>query len=161
VCCCVRAWVMCVLWIYVWVCVYNINVCVYYVYGCTCVCMYTGACSCEFMGWVACCSIRPVWWDPDPLQETQIRIRRWFDTLAIRRLTYEMIRRSIPLRAVKIRRWFGPKTASFYVSVCSYIFSLLLLLVGVHISVRIISCDHMIYFSSMIIRITPWNIASV
>ena len=94
---CVRE-CMYVLWMCVWVCIYNMYVCVYYVYGCTCVCMYTGACSCEFMGWVACCSIRPVWWDPDPLQETQIRIRRWFDTLAIRRLTYEMMRRSVEVR---------------------------------------------------------------
>ena len=54
---CVRE-CMCLLWMCVWVCVYNMYVCIYYVYGCTCVCMYTGVCSCELMGWVACCSIR-------------------------------------------------------------------------------------------------------
>ena len=45
-------------------CVYNMYVCVHYIYGCTrmcmhvcVVCVYTGVCSYEFMSWVACCSV--------------------------------------------------------------------------------------------------------
>ena len=53
--------------------------------------------------------------------------------------------------------WF--QNTSFHVSICSYVFSLLLLPVCVHISVCIISCDHMIYFNSMITHITSWDIA--
>ena len=49
------------------------------------------------------------------------------DALVIRRLTHKMIRRFVPVRAVKIRRWFGFKTASFHVSVCSCIISLFLI----------------------------------
>ena len=84
---------------------------------------------------------KPVTGDLDP-----IRIRHCYgpDSQAIQRPTYEMIRRSVTVRAVKIRRQIGSKTASFHVSVCSHVFSLLLLPVGVHVSIRIISYNHMI-----------------
>jgi len=83
----------------------------------------------------------PVWWDPNPLQETRIRGRRWPDTLAIWRPTYEMIRRSVPALAVKTRWRFGSKTVLFYVNICSHVVSLLLLPVGVYVSVRTTSWD--------------------
>jgi len=98
-----------------------------YMYGCMMgmyVCVYvSGVYGCMFM-WVhglGCVLQRvgAVWWDPDPLQETQIRARYGSDTLAVRRPTHGMIRRFISVRVVKIRRRYGFKTASFHVSVCS------------------------------------------
>ena len=80
---------------------------------------------------------------------------------AIRRLTHVMIWRSVPVRAVKTRRRFGFKTGSFHVSVCSYVFLYLLLPVDVSVSICIILCDCMIYFTSMITRITSSDTASV
>jgi len=58
--------------------------------------------------------IQTVAGDPD-----SIRIRACCgpDTQAIRRSIYGMIRKSVPVRAVKIRRRFGSETASFHVSV--------------------------------------------
>ena len=44
------------------------------------------------------------------------------DTQAIRRPFHGMIRRSVPVRAVKTRRRFSSETASFHVSVHSYVF---------------------------------------
>ena len=65
---------------------------------------------------------RPVWWDLDPLQEIWIGARYGPNALAIRKPTHGMIRRSVPVRAVKTRRRFGSKTASFYVSVCLLVY---------------------------------------
>ena len=56
----------------------------------------------------------PVAGDPDPIQ---IRARCGPDTMAIRRPIHEMIRKLVPVRAVKARRRFVPETASFHVSV--------------------------------------------
>ena len=67
------------------------------------------------------------------------------DTQAIRRPTHGMISRFVPVRAVKTRRRFESKIASFHVSACSYVFLYLLLPIDVSGSVRIISCDCMIY----------------
>jgi len=64
---------------------------------------------------------RPIWWDPDPLQELWICARYGPDTLAIRRSTNEMIWRFVPVNAVKTRRRFRSKTVSFHVSVYSCI----------------------------------------
>jgi len=66
-------------------------------------------------------------WDPD---STRICVRRWPDTLAIRRPTHGMIWRSVPDRIVKIRRWFSFKAVSFHVGIFSYVFLYLLLSVG-------------------------------
>ena len=56
---------MCILCIWVYTCVYA---CVYvYIYG---VCMYMGVCSCEFVDWVACCSVS------DPFGEIRTHCRR-------------------------------------------------------------------------------------
>jgi len=44
--------------------------------------------------------------------------------------TRGMIRRFVPVCALETGRWFYSKTASFHLSVCSYVFSLLLLLIG-------------------------------
>jgi len=76
------------------------------------------------------------------------------DTLAIRRPTHGMIRRFVPVRAVKTRRRFGFKTVSFHVIIYSYIISLFTV-VGMHLHVTlIISCKRLIYFTCIIICIT-------
>ena len=72
------------------------------------------------------------------------------DTQVIQRPTHGTNLRSVPVRTVKTRRRFSFKIASFHMSICSYIFSYLLLPVGVHVTIRIISCDCLIFFFSMI-----------
>ena len=77
----------------------------------------------------------PATGDPDPIQ---ICARCGPDTMVIRRPIYGMIRRPVPVRAVKTRRRFGSETASFHVSVRSCVFTV----VGMHLPVTlIISCD--------------------
>ena len=61
--------------------------------------------------------------DPDLLR---IGVCYGPNALASQRPTRRMIQRSVPVRAVKTRRQFSSKTASFHVSVCSCIFSLFL-----------------------------------
>ena len=46
---------------------------------------------------------KPVWGDQDLLQEIRIGVRYGLDTLAIQKLTHRMIRRFVPIRAVKTR----------------------------------------------------------
>jgi len=70
-----------------------------------------------------------------------------FDTLAIRRSTHGMIRRFVAVHAVKSKWRFGSKAASFHVSVYSYVFSYVLLPVGVSVSTRVISCYYLIYLT--------------
>ena len=50
------------------------------------------------------------------------------DTMVIRRPIHGMIRRSVPVRPVKTRWRFGSETSSFHVSVCSFRFFLLILI---------------------------------
>ena len=90
---------------------------------------------------------------------SEIYVRCGPGTPAIRRPIHEMIQRFVPVRAVKIRRWFGFKTTSFHVRVCSYVFLYLLLAVDFSTFVRIISCDCIIYFTSMITYISSWDIS--
>jgi len=101
--------------------------------------------------WTRSYDPKPVTGDPDPIQ---ICVRCGFDTLPIRRPTHEMIQRSILVRAVKTRRRIGSKIVSFHVSIYSYVFSYLLSPVGNCVSIRIISCDRLIYFIGMITWIT-------
>ena len=56
--------------------------------------------------------------DPDLIR---IHIHCGLDTLAIRSPIHEMIRRFVPVRAVKTRRYFGSETASFHVSVLYFL----------------------------------------
>ena len=126
---------------YIWICrVYD------YVYVSTftwlCVSLWVFSC----VLWIS----RPVWWDPDQLQEIWIGVRYGPDIVEIRRLIHGMICRSVPVCAVKTRWWLGSKTTSFHVSVCSHIFCYLSLPIDVHVLIHIISCDHLIYFTSMI-----------
>jgi len=74
--------------------------------------------------------LEPVTGDPDLIR---IHIHCRLDTLAIRRSIHRMIPRFIPARAVKTRRRFGSKIASFQVSVRSCAFSYLPLSVCVYI----------------------------
>ena len=62
---------------------------------------------------------KPVIGDADPIRTCA---RYAPDTQRIRRLIHEMIRRLVPVRAVKTERQFGFETASFHVSVlCLFI----------------------------------------
>jgi len=67
--------------------------------------------------------------DPDPIR---ICVRCGADTLAIQRPTHRMIRRSVPVRAMKTRRRFGSKTASFHMSICSYIIFLFIIVSSIY-----------------------------
>jgi len=69
------------------------------------------------------CDLNPVTEDADLIQSD---VQCEPDTLAIQKSTHEIIWRSVPVRAVKTRRRFGPKTASFHV--CLF-FTLLLITV--------------------------------
>ena len=148
--------------LYIYVC---IKLCMYvYTRIYVCICMYVGVHVCVgVLEWalrvylyvlyvlVACCSIsdsfgdiRTVAGDPDPIR---IRARCEPDTQAIRRPVHEMICRTVPVRVVKTRWRFGFETASFHVSVCSYVFTV----VGMYLHVTlIISCEFLSYFTSSI-----------
>jgi len=78
----------------------------------------------------------------------------WTDTLAIRRPINGMIRRSVPVHAMKTRWRFGSKTASFHVNICSSIISLFIIASRCSCNYSYHFCDHMIYFTSMITCIT-------
>ena len=143
------------------VCVYGcVPVRVYLCDAWVCVCVCTSVY--EYIFYVYGCVVQrygPIWWDSDPLQEIRICTRYAPDTLAIQRLIHGMTRRSVPVRAMKTRRQFRFKTTLFHVSVCSCVISLFTV-VSRHIYVtRIISCDRLIYFTSVIMRITSWVIS--
>jgi len=72
-----------------------------------------------------------------------------------------MRRISVLVRVVKTRRRFGSETASFQVSVCSHVFSLFTVASSVHVFIRIISCYYMTYFTSMVTRVTSYDIMIV
>jgi len=131
---------------YVYICI-EVYVCVnLYMYVCRC----THMCLCARVG-VACiyvymcvqlcvtafqtrsCDPNSVTGDPD-----SCRCRP--DTQAIQRQIHGMTSRSVPVRAVKTRWRFG--TASFHVSVCSYVFTI----IGMYLHVTlIILCDFLLY----------------
>ena len=111
---------------------------------------------------VACCNasnpfgeIQTVAGDPDRIQ---IRARCGPDTMMIRRPIHVMIRRSVLVRAVKTRRWFGSETASFHVSVCFCLFPYFPLSINTCVLIFIISCGYLLYFTSLITCITSWDI---
>jgi len=130
---CACIWCKCIL-VYVCVWVYT------YVSGCTCGCVriyvYLSVAFCSDLD----SFVRPksVTGDPDPIR---ICANYEPDTLAIRKPTHEIIRRSPRVRAVKTRRRFGSKTASFHVSVCSCIIFLIYHCQYYLYVTRIISCD--------------------
>ena len=143
------------------------------VYAYTCICMCVGIRVCVRMHvWVLCMYLclyvcdgcvlqyfRPVWWDPNPASgdpdPIQIRARCGPDTMAIRRPIHGMIRKSIPVRAVKTRWWFGSKIVSFHVSVCFCLISLFIV-VNMYLFYQ---CDYLMYFTSVITCITSWGIS--
>jgi len=151
VCVCVSVWMSTYMYVclgvYMSTCIYVVCVCIrVYVCVSSCVGLCVAAfqtCSCDLnsiTGVSNLCHYRP-------------------DILVIRRPTNEMIWRFIPIRVVRTRWRIKSKTASFHVSVCSYVFPYLLLPVGVHVAIRIISCDHLLYFTSMITCITSWDVS--
>jgi len=172
VCVIIRKWMyvcMCVC-VCVYVCIY-VCVCVYlFTYVCLgvhmCVHgytrMYVRVCMCTSECSVACYGDVDsfVWSELGNKRLDSIRIctRYGPDTLVIQRPTYEMIQRSILVRAVKTRRWFGCKNVSFNVSICFYVFLYLLLPVDVSASIRIISYYSIINFINMITCIPSWDI---
>jgi len=136
-------------------------------YVSVCVYLYVGVCICVFMCMCVFKCLLYVQWlqtrscDLNPVTEDPIRIcvRCGPDTLPIRRLTHEMIQRFVPVHAVKIRRQFRSKTALFHVSVCFYVNFLFTVLNRYLYFTCIISCDHLVYFTSMIMCITSWGIS--
>jgi len=140
-------------YIYMYVCV-GIRVCMYYVSMCVCVRMRLYIILCVRLRVVA---IRTRSWDPNLLHEIQICARCGPETLAIWRPIHGMIWKFLPVRAVKTRRWFGSKIASFHVSVRPYIFLYLLLLVDVSVSVCIIPCDCIIYIIPVWLPVSLWE----
>jgi len=121
-------------WVHVWVCVCR-------------VCLGISSPVSQSFSFFVCvrlrvAAIRTYSCNPDPLQEIRISVRYGPDKLAIRRPIHELIWRSVPVRAVKTRRRFGSKTASFHVHVCACIISLFIivsiiymLLVSFHVTV--------------------------
>jgi len=125
----VNAWVYVCLYLYLYVC------------GCTrmCLCARVGvAYIYAYMyvfGYVLQC-FGFVWWDLNPAigDPNLIRICARYrpDTMVIQRSTHGMIRRSVPVRAVKTKRWFSSETTSFHVSVHTCVFPYLPLSVCVY-----------------------------
>ena len=64
------------------------------------------------------------------------------DTMGIRRPMHGMVRRPVPVRAVKTRRRFGSETASFHVSVRFCVFTVVgmpyMLILSFHVTFRYI-----------------------
>jgi len=117
-------------------------------------CLYINVCV-----WLHVTAIQTLSLDLDPLQEIRIDARYGPNTLAIRKSIHGMIRRLVPVRAVKTRRRFESEIASFHVSVYSHVFSLFTVASSIHVSIRIISCYYMTYFTSMIIRTISYDIS--
>ena len=143
-------------------CVYkSLRVCMWcvYMYGCIPVCVYISirVSSCVLL-LVAVIQIQLR--DPSTVTEDlypiQIRVSGVPIRQPIQRSMHEMIRRSITFREVKTKRRFESKTVSFHVSVCSYVI-FLFTVVSRHFC--IISCEWLIYFTSIITRITSWSIS--
>ena len=90
---------------------------------CTCMCVYWY--SCEFMFWMRVAVLLTRSCDPSSVTEGLDSFRNYAcsepDTLVIQKPTHGMIRRFMLVRAVKTRRQFKFKAASFHVSVCSCI----------------------------------------
>ena len=103
-----------------------------YVRGCTrmCQCARVGIkCIFIFICMFACVLQRLgfVLWDPNPAtgdpDPIRIHARCGPDTMVFRRPIHRMIHKSVPVRTVKTRWRFGFETASFHVSVRSYVFT--------------------------------------
>ena len=107
---------------YVYACVYD-NIYVYcvraHLFVCTCGCMNI----CVWVHVFGCVLHRLRTHSCDPNSETRVRICVHYgpDRLVIQRLAHKMIWRSVPIRSVKTKQRFGPKIASFHVSVYFYI----------------------------------------
>ena len=140
------------------------NVCTH-IYVCVCMYkfVYMGVYTCIYM-YVCLCMFVVYYSDVDPIAQFDpvtedpnliwIRICRVPIRQAIRRPTYKMIRRFIPIRIVQTRRQFELNTVSFHVSVCSYVISLFTI-VSRHLYITcFISYDRLIYFTNLIIDIT-------
>ena len=117
---------------------------------CICVRVYVRVSSCV---WLCVIATRTCSCDPNYVRGDSELCRYGSDTLAIRRPIHGMICRSVPGHAVKTRRLFGSKIVSFHVSIFSYIFTI----VGMRLQVTlIISCDFLLYFTSLITCIPSW-----
>ena len=120
-------------------------------------------CTCEFICLVACCS------NSDPIIRSEsvtkyqnpirIRVRRVSIRQTIRRPTYESTRRSVSVRTMQTRHRFGPEIASFHVSVCFCVICLFTVVNEYLCFTRIISCERLIYYTSMITRIISCDVS--
>ena len=93
--------------------------------------------------------------EPIPIR---ICVRRVSIRQAIRRPTHEMIRRSVPVRAVKTRWWFGPKIVSFHVSVyfCIIVNYRYLLFNYYHVQILVVHINYCSWSCSL-----RWNLTRV
>jgi len=157
---------------YDFVCVVHLEVNKLYMYGCmylyTCICMWGHVYNVCVCVWISTCVFgcmsqryklvvrsKSVTGDTDPIR---IRVHYGLNTMAIRKLTHGMTWRFVPVCTVKTRRRFGSKIVSFHVSVCSCIISLFTLVSRYLYVTCIISCDYLMYFTSMINCISSWDI---
>jgi len=151
-------------WVYAWLCV-----CIY-----SCVYIWLGVCTCVFMCTCAHECLVACYSDVDSFVRSElgngrfgICVRCESDTLAIRRPTHELIRRSVPVHAVKIRWGFGSKTVSFhwvfvYWSISISIFYLNVSCACIYYSTlfcscrsSLLHCDALILFYWYIITLLP------
>jgi len=145
---------MCILCIWVYSVCMHVCTCIYVV--CVCMRMYVHVSSCV---WLRDTAFQINSYDPNSITENLDCVRYKPDTQAIRRPTHGMIRRSVPARTVKTKWRFRSKPRHFMWVFALVSFSYLLLPVGVNVFIRIISCDRLIYFASMIIYIISWDIS--
>ena len=118
------------------------------IYVCTWVYTYVSVCSGVCLVYiyiylyvlVACCNVQNRLVRSGPLQETGSDLDSYHcgpNIMAIRRPIHEMIRKLVPVRAVKARRRFVPETESFHVSVRSCVFTIVGMLYMLHLSFHV------------------------
>jgi len=114
---------------------------------------------CEFMCLAACYSILGSFTRSELGNRRFEFVPLWTRYTDDSKTDHEIIRRFVPIHAMKIIRRFGSKVASFHVSIY---FCVIFLFTNVNRYLCFtctISCDHLIYFTSMIMRIISWVIS--
>jgi len=161
-------------------CVVNVRVCEFVYMGvvgvCTCVSIRVHTCAyCAYILVyqpvylvVRYSDYGPVWWDPDPFVRSEPGNRRSRsdpDSYSLQTRyagdskTDPWDDRPVPICTVKTRRRFGSKTVSFYVSICFHVIFLFTIINAYLCPIHIISCDQVIYYTSMFTCITSWDIS--
>jgi len=152
-CCCIQ--------MYMWMDIYSMYVCT-----CRYICMYRVCARVRVYNcirvslcvWMCVAAFRTRSCGPNSVTGNSNWRPLWTRFTGDSKLIYEMIRRSVPVRAVKTWWQFDSKMASFHVSVCSYVISLFTVVsMRLHVTL-IISCERLTYFTYMITCITSWDI---